>query len=96
MLLLYTTYPNNPRALKKFITWLIKSGMVFSVQRINYVKSYYLHDDKVQQQEEKILFIKCHPDNKAKIEWYFAKNHPVKTPEMIRIHPDAVQSSYLT
>ena len=96
MYLLLTTYPNKPRDLKKFILWLIKSGMAACVQRVNYVKSYYMREWKLKQEEEKILLIKCSKDNKEKIETYFAKNHPYDIPEMLRMHPEDVNDAYKT
>ncbi len=69
--------------------------MAASVQRIQYVKSYSMHEWALQQKEEKILFIKADSSNKAKIEGYFAKNHPYEIPEMIWVKPDDINEAYL-
>lgn len=95
MLILITTYPNNSRQLKWFILWLINSWFAKCVNRINYVKSYYIFEWKNQKEEEKLLIIKFPEENKEKIENYFKKNHPYKIPEMIYIKPDQVWEAYL-
>lgn len=68
--------------------------MAACVQRIQYVKSYYMREEKLTQSEEKILLIKLPDENKAKISWYFAKNHPYDIPEMLRIKPEDVNEAY--
>lgn len=95
MLLLITTFPNDGRKLKNFILWLIKSWMAKCVNRINYVKSYYMWEWKIKNEQEKILLIKLPEWNKEKIIWYFKKNHPHQTPEMLWIKPDDVNEEYL-
>ncbi|MBP6085627.1 divalent-cation tolerance protein CutA [Patescibacteria group bacterium] len=92
--MLLTTYPNKPRDLKKFILGLIKGNMAACVQRIQYVKSYYMREGKLEQAEEKILLIKLPDENKAKVQAYFAKNHPYDIPEMLRIKPEDVNEAY--
>jgi periplasmic divalent cation tolerance protein len=68
--------------------------MAACVQRVQYVKSYYIREGKLTQEEEKILIIKTTGDKKEKIQAYFAKNHPYKIPEMIWIKPDDVHEEY--
>ena len=68
--------------------------MAACVQRIQYVKSYYMRDEKLTQSEEKILLIKLPEENKTKITWYFTKNHPYDIPEMLRIKPEDVNEAY--
>ena len=95
MFVLLTTFPNKPRDCKKFILGLIKSNMAACVQRLQYVKSYYMREWVMKQEEEKILLIKADIANKAKIEWYFAKNHPYDIPEMLWLKPEDVNEAYL-
>lgn len=95
MLLLISTFPNDGRKLKNFILWLIKSWMAKCVSRINYVKSYYMREWKLKNEEEKILMIKLDEENKEKLIWYFKKNHPYKVPEMLWIKPNDVNEEYL-
>lgn len=94
MYVLLTTYPNKPRDLKRFIIGLVKGGMAACVQKINYVKSFYMREGQLKQEEEKILLIKCLKENKEKIENYVTKNHPYEIPELLRIHPDDVNEAY--
>lgn len=95
MLILMTTYPNKPRECKKFILGLVKSNMAACVQRIQYVKSYYMREGNMKQEEEKILLIKTTADNKDKLNAYFAKNHPYEIPEMVWLKPEDVNEAYL-
>jgi len=95
MELLLTTYPNKPRDLKKFITWMIKEGLAKCVNRINYVKSYYMWEWKLVQDEEKLLLIKFPADRKQKLLAYFEKNHPYDVPEIIFLKPKEVWEKYL-
>ncbi|MFZ2151148.1 MAG: divalent cation tolerance protein CutA [Candidatus Absconditicoccaceae bacterium] len=95
MLLLIATFPNDGRKLKNFILGLIKSGMAKCVNRINYVKSYYMWEGKLKNEQEKILLIKLPEGNKEKIIGYFKKNHPHQTPEMLWMKPNDVNDEYL-
>jgi len=69
-------YPNNGRKLKQLITWLLKSWLVTEVQRINYVKSYSLIDNKIKSEEIKLVELFHAPENKEKIERMINKNRP--------------------
>lgn len=95
MFLIVTTYPNKPRELKRFILGMIKGKLAACVQRVNYVKSYYMREGKLTQNEEKQLLIKCTADKKEKLLSYITKNHPYKTPEIIVIKPDDVNETYI-
>ena len=69
-------YPNDSRKLRQLITWLLKSWLAQEVQRMNYIKSYTLVDNKVSKQEIKLLEI-IHPEaNTEKIQKLIAKNRP--------------------
>ncbi|MBU0626390.1 divalent-cation tolerance protein CutA [Patescibacteria group bacterium] len=71
------------------------SGTVACVNRINYVKSYYIQEEKFKQEEEKILLIKFPSENKEKLITYFKKNHPYKVYELIFVQPEDVNEAYL-
>lgn len=60
------------------------------------MKSYYMREEDLKQEEEKIILIKCNEENKEKIKNYFAKNHPYDIPEMLWIQPDDVNEAYQT
>ena len=95
MYILLTTYPNKPRQLKKFILAILKQWLAKCVNRINYVKSYYIWEWKIVKDEEKLLIIKTTEDRKEKLENWIKKNHPYDTPEIIWIKPDGVDEKYL-
>lgn len=94
MLLIQTTYPNKPRDLKRFILGMIKSWLASCVQRIQYVKSYYLWEWQLKQEEEKILLIKTSEEKKEKLIAYIEKQHPYDTPEILTIKPSEVNEAY--
>jgi periplasmic divalent cation tolerance protein len=73
---------------------IIKGKMAACVQRINYVKSYYMWEGKFMQEEEKILLIKLSEDSKEKILTYIKKNHPYEIPELVWIKPEDVGEAY--
>ena len=95
MEILLTTYPNKPRELKRFIVGMIKGDLAKCVNRINYVKSYYMWEWKLVQDEEKILLIKFPANKKQKLLVYFEKNHPYEVPEIIFLEPKEVWEKYL-
>jgi periplasmic divalent cation tolerance protein len=90
------SYPNDGRQLKRLITALLKSGAAKCIQRFNYVKSYYMREGKMKQEEEKILLIKTTEDKLAKLQEILTKNHPYSVPEIITIVPDGVNEKYLS
>lgn len=95
MLVAISTFPNDGRKLKNFIQALVKSGLVACVNRINYVKSYYIREGKLKKEEEKMLVIKFPKDNKEKFTGFFKKNHPYDVPELIFLNPEDVDKAYL-
>ncbi len=95
MLLALISCPDNGRKCRHFITGLIKSKMVACIQRINYVKSYYIREGDLKAENEKILLLKLKAENKDKVTHYIYKNHPYDTPEIIRLNPDDVDEKYM-
>jgi len=95
MLIAMTTFPNDGRKLKNLIQGLLKSWIAACINRINYVKSYYIREDKMMREEEKILLIKFPADKKKELTAFIKKNHPDKIPSLIFIKPDDVDEAYL-
>lgn len=93
-IIVITTYPNNWRNLKRLIIQLLKQKLAACIQRVNYVKSYYLREGKIKQDEEKLLLIKTSSDKKEQLIATLKKNHPYDTPEIICINPDQVDEKY--
>lgn len=69
-------YPQTWRKLRQLITGLLKSGMAQEVTRTNYIKTYTLHEGKIQKQEEKILHIYHDPKQEEKIKNFIKKQAP--------------------
>lgn len=95
MLVALATFPNDGRKLKNFIQGLLSSWIAACVNRINYVKSYYIWEEKLTKEEEKILIIKFPKKNKEKLTAFMKKNHPYKIPELIFFQPEDVDKAYL-
>ncbi len=90
MLIAITKFPNEWRKLKYFIQWLLMSKTATDVSRMNYMKSYFVEDNKLKNKEEKMLIIKFPIKNKEKLIAYFKKNHPDEKNEIIFVTPDVV------
>ena len=69
-------YPNNGRKLKQMITGLLKSWLVQEVQRMNYIKSYVLVDNKIKAEEIKLIELFYKPEQQEKIEKMLNKTWP--------------------
>lgn len=93
-LIVLTTYPNNSRQLKKFITEILKSWLAKCINRFNYVKSYFLREWELQKEEEKVLLIKTNTDKKEKLEKKIKDKHPYDTPEIIYLKPEEVEEKF--
>lgn len=94
-ILLLITYPNNSRELKRFITAILKQGLAKCINKINYVKSYYIWEDKIKNEQEQILLIKSNTKHKEKLEKFIKKAHPYDCPEMIYLTPQEIEKDYL-
>jgi periplasmic divalent cation tolerance protein len=95
LLLALVSYPNNGKALKWFVMWMVKSKLAVCVQRINYAKSYYMREWEYKRSEEKILLIKCLWSKKDALQKYIEKNHPSNVPEIIFLNTLEVNQAYL-
>ncbi len=90
-----TAYPNEGKELRKMIMGILKQNLATCVQRLNYMKSYYIREGKLTKREEKLLLIKTTDEKKEKLIAFVKKMHPYKTPEIMVLRPDEVDDSYL-
>lgn len=95
MKILLTTYPNDWRKLRNLITALLKKKLVACCNVINYWKSYYLWENKIKKDEEKIIFIKFPKEKEWELITFIKKNHPYKIPELVILNPESVDENYL-
>lgn len=95
-IILLTTYPNDGRTLKRLITAILKQWLAKCIQRVNYVKSYYIREGAIKKDEEKLLIIKTTVDLKEKLANFLIQQHPYQVPELIWINPDEVDEKYLS
>ena len=95
MKIIMTTYPAKPKELKQFIYRILGSKLAMCVNKINYVKSYYIWEWKIKSDNEKILLIKTSDDKVEKLKNFLEKNHTYKVPEIIILNPEDVNNSYL-
>lgn len=59
------------------------------------MKSYYIREWEFRKEEEKLLLIKTVASKKEKLIWFVKSQHPYDTPEIMIIHPDEVDETYL-
>jgi periplasmic divalent cation tolerance protein len=95
MKILLTTYPNDWRKLKNLITALLKKKLIACCNIINYWKSYYIWENKIKKDEEKIVFIKFPKAKENELINFIKKNHPYETPELIILQPESIDEKYL-
>ncbi len=95
MKIIMTTYPAKPKELKQFIYRILGSKLAMCVNKINYVKSYYIWEWKIKNDNENILLIKTSKDKVKKLQAFLDKNHPYDVPEILILEPNEVNESYL-
>lgn len=88
-------YPNDGRNLKRLIIGVLKQKLATCVQRINYMKSYTLHEWKIVKCEEKVVIMKTTSDRVEKLVNFVQKQHPYDTPEIIVQDVEMVEEKYL-
>lgn len=89
MIVAYVRFTNDGRKLKNSIQGLLKSGLVQSITRINYAKSYTLQEGKVVSNQEKVLLINLPKENKEKFSAFLKKNNPTQSLEILIFSPEA-------
>ncbi len=95
LLIVQTMYPNKGKDLKKLIIWILKQGLAKSAQRVNYIKSYYVWEWKIEKSEEKLLIFKTTASKKDQLISFIKKMHPYEVPEIIVLQPTEVDEQYL-
>ncbi len=95
MKIIMTTYPAKPKELKQFIYRILGSKLAMCVNKVNYVKSYYIWEWKIKNDNENILLIKTSEDKVKKLQAFLDKNHPYDVPEILILEPNEVNESYL-
>lgn len=95
MIIIKTTFPNSPKEVKQFCFSLIGSNLVKCINKINYVKSYFKWEGKIQSKNEVILLIKCKKENLDKVKKMIESKHPYKVPEIVCLEPKEVNKIYL-
>lgn len=93
--ILMMTYPNDGRKLQRLIIAILKQWLAKRINRLNYVKSYYIREGKLKRDEEKILLIKTTEDKKEKLIAFIKKQHPYQVPELIWLQPESVDEAYM-
>lgn len=93
--ILMMTYPNDGRKLQRLIIAILKQWLAKCVNRLNYVKSYYIREGKLNRDEEKILLIKTTEEKKEKLIAFIKKQHPYQIPELIWLQPESVDEAYM-
>ena len=95
MIIVMTTYPNKGRELTRLIKAILGKGLAKCIQRINYMKSYYIREWEIKKDEEKLLLIKTTASKQDALLKFLKQMHPYEIPEITVIQPDMVDESYL-
>ncbi len=96
MIIIMTTFPiKNTKVLKKLIVWSIKQWLSTCVQQLNYMKSFYMLEWKLQRQHEKLLLFKWLEKNKEKLMKFMKSMHPYEIPEIVVLKADEVDEKYM-
>ncbi len=95
MKLLLTTYPNDGRKLKQFLTALLKKKLIFSAKVINYAKSYTLVAGKIQKEERKLMLLSFPKVKEEALLAFISQLHPNQHPELTILRPEYVDEAYL-
>ncbi|PZM86438.1 MAG: hypothetical protein DLD55_05670 [candidate division SR1 bacterium] len=95
MKLLLTSYPNDGRKLRQFLTALLKKKLIISAKVMNYAKSYTLVEGKIQKEEEKLIFIKFSKEKESEVLNFIKKLHPYEIPQLIILNAQFVDENYL-
>lgn len=95
MKIIITSYPQKPKDIKKFCSELVWSKLIACVSRINYVKSFFIWEGKLKNENEAILVLKVKDGNVEKVISFIEKKHPYSVPEIIVLSPEKVSEKYL-
>lgn len=95
MKLLLTSYPNDGRKLRQFLTALLKKKLIISAKVMNYAKSYTLVEGKIQKEEEKLIFIKFSKEKESEVLNFIKKLHLYEIPQLIILNAQFVDENYL-
>lgn len=95
MKILITSYPNEGRKLRSFLTALLKKKLIFSAKVINYAKSYTLVVGKVKKEERKLILFSFPKAKEEALLAFIAQLHPDQYPEWSILAPESVDDSSL-
>ncbi|MFW2331754.1 MAG: divalent-cation tolerance protein CutA [Nitrospinota bacterium] len=79
----------------KIAKMLVNDSLAACVNLIPAVRSFYLWDDMLQDEQETLLIIKTVATNYSKIESAILKEHSYETPEIIAIKVAGGSQNYL-
>lgn len=95
MKIVTVAYPNNGRQLKRLIISILKQNLATCVQRMNYMKSYYIWQWELVRREEKKVVMKTTADRLERLVQFIQKQHPYDAPEIIIQDVEMVEEKYL-
>lgn len=89
------TYPNDGRKLKRLIIGILKQNLATCIQRMNYMKSYFIYEWELVRREEKLVVMKTSADRVERLVNFVQKQHPYDCPEIIVQDVEMVEEKYL-
>ncbi len=93
-ILIITTIDDLESA-KKLSRSLVYNKLAGCINIIPEITSIYRWNDRIEEDEEFVLFIKTKESNYKEIENFIKNNHPYEVPEIISINIDG-ENEYLT
>jgi periplasmic divalent cation tolerance protein len=94
MLIVLTTTPNIEEA-ESLAEKIVESKLAACVQILPAMKSFYIWENKVQQDSENLLLIKTLEAKFEELEQFIKANHSYEIPEIVAISAEKVSGNYL-
>lgn len=95
MKILITSYPNEGRKLRSFLTALLKKKLIISAKVLNYAKSYTLVEGKVQKEEQKLILLFFLESKEEALFSLIQQLHPDKNLEYLTFTPESLDPACL-
>lgn len=95
MKILITSYPNEGRKLRSFLTALLKKKLIISAKVLNYAKSYTLVEGKVQKEEQKLVLLSFPESKEEALFSLIQQLHPHNNLEYSTFSPESVDTGSL-
>ena len=94
MIVVLNTAPNEKEAIS-LAKKILEAKLAACVQILPQIKSFYVWENKLQQDAEFLLLIKTLEEKFAELEKFIRANHSYDVPEIVALSAKEVSESYL-